>query len=240
MGILAALAMTSVLDASWVETGQFFRNGGAFGDQFTTQLAFDGDVAVVGEAFTGSVYVFTRSGNTWTWTATLMASNGDAFFGTRVAISGNVIAIAGGYGVYVFLRPAGGWTGTLTENARLEGGFGRVAFAGTSIAAPISSGIGVFNEPSSGWSGTVPASAILFPSDEANPGSDSYGSSLAGSADVIVVAAAEVPTGGHIDAGEAYVFVEPPGGWSGVLTESARLFPSDSADYIFFGQAVAV
>jgi hypothetical protein len=40
--------------------------------------------------------------------------------------------------------------------------------------------------------------------------------------------------------GRAYVFVEPKSGWAGVVSESAKLTPSDSAADDGFGQSVAI
>lgn len=40
--------------------------------------------------------------------------------------------------------------------------------------------------------------------------------------------------------GSAYIFVRPPGGWAGRLTESARLAASDGAARDSFGRSLAV
>jgi len=54
-----------------------------------------------------------------------------------------------------------------------------------------------------------------------------FGDDVAVSGDTIVVGAAEDNTDADpFDEGSAYVFVKPPGGWGGALTESAKLTSS--------------
>jgi hypothetical protein len=56
------------------------------------------------------------------------------------------------------------------------------------------------------------------------------------SGETVVVGA---PNEGTTAQGAAYVFVEPPVGWSGTLTETARLLPSDPAATGNFGTSIA-
>lgn len=62
----------------------------------------------------GAVYVFTRTGGTWSQQAYLKPSNtqGGESFGTGVSLSGNTLAVAapGVRGVYVFTRTGSTWT----------------------------------------------------------------------------------------------------------------------------------
>ncbi|MBV9958065.1 MAG: VCBS repeat-containing protein, partial [Acidobacteria bacterium] len=99
-------------------------------DRFGNSVAIEGNTAVIGvfgdntdAGFdTGSVYVYARSGTTWTQQAFLTANDAQPFdfFGTSVAISGNTIAI-GAYGcdgpstfetgaAYVFQRSGTTWS----------------------------------------------------------------------------------------------------------------------------------
>lgn len=105
-------------------------NGGFFGNG----IALEGDVLVVSERQGGEgrglVSVFERTPE-GAWpsepAATLRASDGSGGdqFGSAIALHDDVIAVGayargGGRGaVYVFVRPAGGWRGALTETARL-------------------------------------------------------------------------------------------------------------------------
>ena len=79
--------------------------------------------------------------------------------------------------------------------------------------------------------------ARLVPSD-GEPG-DQFGR-VAMDGDVIVEAFNEDNVGNNVNQGSAYVFVEPPGGWSGTITQSAKLTASDGASDDIFGLRVAV
>ncbi len=69
--------------------------------------------------------------------------------------------------------------------------------------------------------------AKLTASDGAT--NDFFGRSVAVSGDTIVVAAVGDDIGANINQGSTYVFVKPAGGWSGALTESAKLIAADGA-----------
>ncbi|MCK9516968.1 MAG: FG-GAP repeat protein, partial [Ottowia sp.] len=103
-------------------------------DYFGRSVAISGDsnTAIVGAygdddlgSSSGSAYIFTRSGSTWTEQAKLLASDGaaDDWFGHSVAISGDgnsiVIGarnhISGTGAVYVFTYDGSNWT----ENIKL-------------------------------------------------------------------------------------------------------------------------
>ncbi|MGI9255302.1 MAG: FG-GAP repeat protein, partial [Salinispira sp.] len=72
----------------------------------------------------GSAYIFTRSGSTWTQQAKLLASDGDGgdYFGCSVAMDGNT-TIVGAYGdndngtwsgsAYIFTRSGSSWESIL-------------------------------------------------------------------------------------------------------------------------------
>jgi hypothetical protein len=98
--------------------------------EFGRAVAIDGDTIAVGDTFAdsqhGAVYVFTRSGTTWTQQAKLSASDaavgdpGADSFGTSVAVSGNTL-ITGATGAevgtlnsagaaYVYTRSGSIWT----------------------------------------------------------------------------------------------------------------------------------
>jgi len=117
----------------WTEQAKLLASDGAAGDLFGRSVSIDGDYAIVG-AFrdddngetSGSAYVFTRSGTTWTQQAKLLASDGTAGdqFGYSVSIDGDY-AIVGVYryddngdwsgSAYVFNRSGTDWT----EQAKL-------------------------------------------------------------------------------------------------------------------------
>ena len=138
----------------------------------------DGDTAVIGaygdddnDTDSGSVYVFTKPAGGWT-TGTeadkLTASDGAAGdgFGISVAVDGDT-AVIGAYGdddndtdsgsVYVFTKPAGGWT-TGTEADKLTASDGAAGDGfGISVAVDgINAVVGAYgNDDNGADSGSV-------------------------------------------------------------------------------------
>jgi hypothetical protein len=258
----------AALAGPWIETARLIHAGGFASDGLGVSVAIDGDVAVVGQpnihTGSGTARVFVRSGGTWNEAATLVPSDsaiGDQF-GWTVAISGDTIVV-GAWGAtvaglaqegqaYVFVRPAGGWSGTLAENARLAGFDGgaetgpdnlgsSVSISGNTVAvgAPGSlsaAGLAfVYVEPRTGWMGTITPSAELKPPTAQ---ADSAGFSIAISGDAVVAGSPGV----NGKAGEAFVWVRPADGWSGVLQASADLLPASPfpANGGQFGVTVAI
>ena len=244
----------------WIETAQLVHAGGAAGDGFAPAVAIDGDVAVVGQPNGFFASVFVRSASVWTEAAVLVPSDGSnaVDFGISVAISGDTIVVgapdetvgdvADEGLAYVFVRPAGGWSGTLQESARLENSafpdtgpdvLGQsVSISGGTIAVGAPGSFGgaglafIFVEPPGGWSGTAAPAAVL----EA-PAGVSTGFSVGISGDTVIAGA----PGTNGNEGAAYVWQKPPEGWSDVLAESADLAPASTPfPNGQFGDAVAI
>jgi hypothetical protein len=179
-------------------------------------------------------------------------------FGGSVAISGETVVV-GAVGdissqgaAYVFVKPGGGWSGALTQTANLiasDGAMndyfgGSVAISGDtvvvgaqgdSVDANTAQGSAyVFVKPGGGWSGTLTQTAKLTASDGAT--SNLFGHSVAVSGDTVVIGAYYA----NSYQGSAYIFVKPGEGWSGALTQTAKLIASDGVGYDFFGDPVAV
>jgi len=96
----------------------------------------------------------------------------------------------------------------------------------------------IYGEPAGGWDGTLVEIARLVPSGAGIE--DFFGRSVAVEGGVVVVGAWGSDDNGSLS-GAVYVFVEPPGGWSGlVVEESAKLLASDGAAFDLFGGAVAI
>jgi hypothetical protein len=205
----------------------------------------------------GAVYAFNEAAGGWNdgaESARLVTSDGHAndYFGGAVAISGDtVVAGRSGSGaatVYVFTRPAGGWSGTIHESAKLTvadpgaGSLSSVAISGNTMvigtAGVPAAAAYVFSQPGSGWSGTINESAKLTASGASNPCFQGLG-----------VVAIDGPTivagstnGSSCNPGVAYVFTEPASGWSGTAQESAKLIvPSGGGlqSVAAFGSSVA-
>ncbi len=164
--------------STWVEQAVF---GYPPGEGFGWCVSLSGDTAVVGASFAdddaGAVYVFRRSGTTWSQEARLTASDaspGDRF-GLAVSIDGERLAVGAPHGdgaepdtgvAYVFDRTGTVWS----ENARLFNPYGRgspsdelgwaVSAQGDSVVAgapacdkhgPNAGAAYVFREEATGW-----------------------------------------------------------------------------------------
>ena len=241
-------------------------------DQFGDNVAIDGDTAIVGAPLhdegatsdAGAAYVFTRSGGEWTQVATLTASDAAAndTFGASVAISG-ATAIVGARGddgkgaAYIF-RPAGGWVGSLEEDAKLTATdrnngddfglsvsiSGDTAIVGDPGHREGSEGFGpprgaayIFAKPGTGWEDAT--DVRLTASDAADE--DDFGESVSISGDTAIVGASGDKVGSNnTETGSAYVFIEPTGGWTNATNEDAKLTASDAEAGDRFGDSVAI
>ena len=113
---------------TWTQQQKLVANDGAANDLFGSHIALDGDTAFIGAWYdddngenSGSVYVFVRSGTTWTQQQKLVATDGaarDYFggsnFGFPVALDGKTAVIGAladddngdwSGSVYVFVHP---------------------------------------------------------------------------------------------------------------------------------------
>jgi hypothetical protein len=250
----------------WAQLAQPTATADQSGFYFGTSVAVSGNVMVVGElyAFTGSgvgealVFIRPKTGglNNWTQSAVLVPSDGrnTDLFASSVAMSGSTIVVGsppscntcGPGRAYVYVEPAGGWSGTLTETAELTASDGTNGAAlGSSVSissdtvvagAPgeMPGGAYVFVKPASGWvSGTQ--TAKLTASNGVAGNQLGVSVSISGGT---VVAGAPLATKTN-PPGAAYVFREPAGGWKN-MTESATLTASDGASFDQLGQAVAI
>ncbi len=228
----------------------------ASGDEmFGATVAIDGDYIVVGAPddddsgpYSGSAYIFKRSGGGWAQQAKLVAadaSSGDEF-GSAVALDGEYAVIGACYAdddlgaVYVFRREGENWVqqAKLTPSDGEPGDeFGTaVAVSGDYIfvGAPYSGddysgAVYVFRRDGAGWYET----AKLKGSDTAYD--DEFGGSLSADGDTLVVGAEYNSTSAYYG-GAAYVFRRDGGQWR----EEARLSPPDAAEYDYIAGSVAV
>ena len=198
------------------------------GDQFGTSVAIDGDTMVAGAygedtgaSGAGAVYVFTRSGTSWSQQAKLQASDPEVndFLGKSIAIDGDTM-VAGAYledtggsntgSAYVFTRSGTSWS----QQAKLQASdaaandqFGiSVAIDGDTMVA------GAYKENSDAGaayvftrSGTTWTEAKKIVASDAG-GGDRLGHSVDISSDTIVAGAYKEDTGAS-DAGAAYTFI---------------------------------
>jgi len=117
---------------SWTEEQKIHASDGSTDDRFGFSVTLDGNTALIGapidDSSRGTVYVFTRTDNTWTQQAKLSAEDGDAgdCFGHAVSLDGDT-ALIGAYmdddngfqsgSAYVFIRNGATWT----QQAKLLG-----------------------------------------------------------------------------------------------------------------------
>ena len=232
---------------TWTQQAYLKASNTGAGDNFGRSVALSGDtlaVGSIGEASgatgvnraggqadnsapgAGAVYVFERSGTTWTQQAYLKASNTGAgdFFGTSVALSGDMLAVgaAGESSEATGVNPAGGQA----DNS-----------------APGAGAVYVFERSGTTWTQQVYLKA-------SNTGAvDNFGWSVALSGDTLAVGAygedsAAIgvnPVGGQADnranqAGAVYVFERSGTTW----TQQAYLKASNTGAPDSFGFSVAL
>ena len=257
---------------TWNQAAKLTASDGAAVDLFGYSVAVDANTIVIGAhrnddkgSESGSAYVFTKPANGWVNTSTaakLTAFDGAAedWFGYSVAMHGDTIVVGAVYdddngaqsgSVYVFTKPANGWTTTSTA-AKLTASDGAthddfgdsVAIHGDTIVVGAygdddngaqSGSAYVFTKPANGWA-TTSTAAKLTASDGA--ADDQFGPSVAVHGDTIVVGASQDDDNGS-GSGSAYVFTKPANGW-GTTSTAAKLTASDGAAYDSFGFSVAV
>ncbi len=225
---------------------------------FGNAVAIDGDRIVVGAKgtaqngpWTGSAYVFERSGGVWSEQAKLIAASQTSFdlFGHSVAISGDTILVGArwkGLGikhlagtVFVFERlPNGRYARSRLVGEAVGDMFGEsLAIDGDTIAIGAWSAdahglnagaVHIYERQGSEWV----QEARLCAEDGAP--FDHFGASLALAGDLLVVGA-EGDDEIDADRGSAYVFERQAGVW----TQAAKLDPSDGKAHDLFGTSVA-
>jgi MBG domain (YGX type)/FG-GAP repeat len=223
---------------------------------WSVALSADGQVALVGAPFSSSAglaYLYTEPAGGWDDAPAPAATfSGAAYeeFGLSVALSadGQTAVVGapdqdGGNGAaYVYTEPAAGWAGTPSPAATFvvssSADLGRsVALAADGrtalVGAPVSGTGGaayLYTEPAGGWSGT-PSPAATF----TGTASEELGWSVALS-DGATAALVGAPVAGS-QAGAAYLYTEPAGGWSGAPSPAAT-FTGTAAEEL--GSAVAL
>jgi hypothetical protein len=255
----------------WTEAGILTSTFGRARDHMGGNVAIHGDtIAVTKGLFTigsiigpnAAINVFERPAGGWTTmneTVTLSPIRPGEGYGSGLAVSEDAIYVGATKArvgehspgaVYVYRRPAGGWTRNVRDAVRLsaysgltgDGQLGRsVAVEGNTLVAGARDNMGlgavfVFERPPGGWTNSTGAVARLTAS-KPTPGA-ALGLCVAISGNTIVAGAPNHDFGLGSQ-GAAYVFVKPPDGWVDA-TESAVLLPSDTAFLDQFGSTVAI
>ena len=244
---------------SWSQQAKLQASDRETYDYFGWQVGISGDTIVAGAygedtggAQAGAAYIFTRSGTSWSQQAKLTASDAAAgkYFGHRVSISGNTVAIGTpelGDGVadgavHIFTRSGTSWS----QQAKLEASnagsndqFGdAVSISGDTVV------VGAMYEDTGGdnygsayvftRSGTSWSQQAQLQSSNIGA-SDYFGDGVAITGDTIIVGASFEDTGASA-AGSAYVFTRSGTSW----TEVKQIQASDPSANAYFGESVAI
>ena len=243
---------------TWTEQARLSASDPVASGSFGTSVALSGDSAVIGspqanpsgKIVTGAVYVFTRSGGTWTQQAELVADDKEEFnlFGDAVALDGDTVVVGADYSerltgsAYVFVGSGGTWKqqaklfAPRTERA-IDDHFGRaVGIAGdTILIGDLRAGAGtmvrggavhVFLRSGTTWTQDVELTA----SDRTE--GDWFGSSVVLAGDTAAIGA---PHAASL-AGAAYVFTRNGTTW----TQQQELAASDATANSYFASSVAI
>jgi hypothetical protein len=240
--------------ATWSQQARLVASNGTSSDDFGNAVALRGNTALVG-AFgrgngAGAVYVFTRSGSSWSETQVLTPSDAavQQRFGSSLALSPSgsevlvgaprraVAGLAGAGSAYVFSLAGSSWSETqvlAAADAAANDSFGAaVALNGPFAwigATGRTSGAGaayVFSRSSGAWA----QSQTLTAADAA--AGDAFGGAMALGATTALVGAA----GKNGSTGAVYAFGALGGTWS----EQQRLSAPDGASGDRFGTSVAL
>jgi hypothetical protein len=156
-------------------------------------------------------------------------------------------------GAYVFVQPANGWT-NMTQTCQLSNSAGlpgdnlgtAVSVSGNVVVVGASQedsylGSGeayIFVRPANGWANSTAPNAKLYASNGYKYAY--FGSAISISGNTVVVGAGDANDGNNLEQGEAYVYVEPGGGWKGSLKETADLVSADGNVGDQFGWSVSL
>ena len=244
--------------SGWTQQQKITASDGSEGDRFGWPVALSGDTVMIGAYYNanaaGAVYVFTRTGTTWTQQAKLVQPDGiTGHFGSAVAISGDTAVIgaflangstaAGSGAAYVFSRSGTSWTEKAKLSASdgaMDDGFGTaVAISGSNILVG-ASGCDVSGKADAGAAYAFKLSGITWAERQKLVASDGlagdfFGTAVAAYGDWLVIGAYGDDIDSNADQGSTYVF-EGIGPWS----QWQKIVASDGAAGDCFGKAVAV
>jgi hypothetical protein len=241
--------------STWTQQAKLFASAGAHGDNFGWSVSLDVDTAIIGAPKnddngddSGAVYVFTRTGTTWSQQAKLLASDGDPYdlFGISIALKESTTLIGAPWNVgngdysgsaYVFTRSGTIWL----QQAKLlasDGGVGDCFGASVSVDGDTAF-IGAWCDADNGQDS---GSAYVFTRTGTNwiqqqkllasdgAAGDSFGYSVSLQGDTALVGA---PL--HDGKGTAYVFTNTGTTWA----QQQKLLALDGAGDDWFACSVA-
>ncbi len=249
---------------SWSLQATLTDSDGLGGDEFGYSVSVSGDTAVVGAYkytennpyngdFSGSAYVFSRSGTTWSEQKKLLAVVvANDKFGYSVCIAGDTALIGAindddagpnSGSAYVFVRSGTSWSqqaklvasdpGISDEfgsSVSIAGDTALVGAWGDDDGGASSGSVYVFVRSGTNWS----QQAKLTASDAAT--GDFFGTDVSIAEDTALVGAYYDTHAGGSESGSAYVFLRSGTSWS----QQAKLTASDAAANDYFGSSVSI
>jgi len=221
--------------SNWLQQGKLVAVDAANDDHFGVSVAISGDSVVVsapddddGGLSSGSVYVFVRSGSTWSQQNKLTAGDAAAgdIFGVSVSISGNLVVVGASNdndagensgSAYVYERSGSNWS----QQSKLTAGDATTEdYFGFSVS--ISGNLVVVGAPNDNDAGEDSGSAYVYERSGSNwlqqakltasdaAAGDFFGNSVAISGDSVVAGAPGDDEGG-VDSGRGYIYrLTPP------------------------------
>ncbi|MFH1155613.1 MAG: FG-GAP repeat protein [Pseudomonadota bacterium] len=243
-------------NGTWVQQAKLTASDADADTNFGYSVSLSGDTAIVSAwgdddngLNSGSVYIFQRSGDTWTQQAKLMASDGAAgdSFGVSVSVSGDTAIVGAHYdddagtnsgSAYVFKRSGTIWTQQAKLTASDAAAFdyfgfsvsvsGDTAIIGSTYKDKNGAAY-IFQRSGDTWT----QQAKLTASDAAQ--SDAFGWSVSVYDDTAIVGATSNDDDGSFS-GSAYIFKRSGTAWN----QQTKLTPSPGAADLFFGYSVSL
>jgi len=240
----------------WTQQAKLIASDGAAGQYFGFSVSLSGDTALIGApldvnngVISGSVYVFTRIGTTWSQQAKLLALNGAtyAYFGISVSLDGNTALIGANMdtdngsmsgSAYVFNRSGttwsqqakllasdGAWNDRFGDSVSLAGNTALIGASQDDDNGVDSGSAYVFTRTGATWS----QQAKLLASDGATQ--DWFGFSVSLVGDTALIGAY-----GYDDKGSTYVFTRTANTW----IQQQNLLASDGTIGESFGISVSL
>ncbi len=248
-------------DTTWTQEAKLLASDGASYDDFGWSVSISGDYVIVGSVSddvvgpnSGSVYIFKRSGTTWTQEEKLLPSDPEeqANFGGSVSISGNSAIIGAHHATvdsatwvgaaYVFTRSGTIWTQEAkllaSDGARYDEFGGSVSISGDYAIAgaraddenAIRTGSAyVFQRSGTTWT----QEAKLLPSDGLHL--DYFGCSVSLFGNYAVIGSYHHDDNGE-NSGSAYLFKRTGSVWN----EESKLLALDGEIDDHFGRSVSI
>lgn len=257
-----AVYVFELIQSTWTETAKLVADDAVQGMEFGTSVAVDGARVVVGVpqvgpagSFSGSAYVFDRSGAVWSQTQKLVPDDPEfgAGFGWSVAVTGDRIVAgciakdgpAGGAqgAIYAFEDQGGGWVETQRIFAAdgVSGGAsfgqsvcasGNLLLVGALKRAQATAGAGVVYAYaySGGWTPTQE----FWPDDTHHD--QEFGNALGLAGDLAIVGAAGDDDAAGSASGSAYAYRLQGSTW----VQIGKLSATDAAAADIFGVGVSI